>query len=210
MNQNDLMQCAIFEIFAEKIKDANGEPLLNSDKVNKFSEFDFYELFKEMDNNEWKNALYENSQIKEQLDRNYFCLRGYKVYVDKRYQLFQMIKDEQDDKYKEDILLLLPMYEDELAKVSNNSLENNKKIKNSYKSYKKESFCWGGYWSDRNLFYKDFDKLKLKVMNHYTNTFMKPILSPILDMSYYLPEFSGFDPDTLFDIEQEKKIKHLD
>ena len=207
MNKNDLMQCAIFDIFAEKIKDANGEPLLNFDKVNKFSEFDFYEQFKEMDNNEWKNALYENSQIKELLDRNYFCLIGYKVYVDKRYQLFQMIKDEQDDKYKEDILLLLPMYEDELAKVSNNSLENNKKIKNSYKRYKKESFCWGGYWSDRNLFYKDFDKLKLKIMNHYTKTFMKPILAPILDMSYYLPEFSGFDPETLFDIEQEKKDK---
>ena len=27
---------------------------------------------------------------------------------------------------------------------------------------------------------------------------MKTILVPILDISYYLPEFSGFDPKTLF------------
>ena len=35
-------------------------------------------------------------------------------------------------------------------------------------------------------------------MNHYTKSFMKPILVPILDMSYYLPDFTSFEPKDLF------------
>ena len=197
-SRNNLIQSAVCTIFFEKVKNQLGNPLLTFEKVDKTSLNDYNKLFEEMDNKEWKIALYENSEIKEELDTHFFCLKGYKTLVDKRYKLFQMIKDEQIDNYKEDILLLLPLYENELAKYSNNSLENSKKIKNYYKKYKKESFCWGGYWSDRNLFYNNIDKLKVKIINHYTKNFMKPVLAPILDMSYYLPEFSGFNPDTLF------------
>ena len=35
--------------------------------------------------------------------------------------------------------------------------------------------------------------VKLKLANHYTNNFMRPILVPILDIKYYLPDFSHFD-----------------
>ena len=201
MRKNDLGASAVFIIFSEKIKDKNGNPLLTLEKTNKISLNDYNKVCDEMKSKEWDEALYENSKIKEELDSHYFGLTGYKLFVDKRYKLFQMIKDEQDDKYREDILLLLPLYENELAKYSNNSLENNKKIKNYYKKYKKESFSWNGYWSDRELFFQKTDKLKFKIINHYTNNFMKPILCPIMDMSYYLPEFSGFNPDTLFNID---------
>ena len=38
---------------------------------------------------------------------------------------------------------------------------------------------------------------------------MKPILEPIIDISYYLPEFSGFDPKNLFLPEKDNKIFKL-
>ena len=34
--------------------------------------------------------------------------------------------------------------------------------------------------------------------NHYTKTFMKPLLVPILDIDYYLPELNGFKKEDLF------------
>ena len=203
MRKNDLGACAVFILFSSKIKDKNGNPLITLEQTNKISLNDYNKVCDGMREKEWDEALYENKNIKEQLESDYFCLRKYKSVVEKRYKLFQMIRDEYDDKYKTDILLLLPLYENELAKYSNNSLENNKRIKNYYKKYKKESFSWKGYWSDRKLFYENADKLKLKIINHYTKQFMKPILSPILDMSYYLPEFSGFNPENLFNKDDE-------
>ena len=207
LRRNDLVSSAVFVLFTEKIKDKNGEPMLTLEKVDKKSFADYNKLFEEIKSKEWENALYENKTIKEELDNNFFCLKGYKFYVDKRHNLFKMIKDEQDDKYKKDILLLLPQYENELNKYSNNSIEINKKIKHNYKKFKKLSFSWRGYWSDRKLFFEMPDKLKLKIINHYTKTFMKPVLAPILDMSYYLPEFSGFNPETLFNIDEKNKNK---
>ena len=53
-------------------------------------------------------------------------------------------------------------------------------------------FCEGG------------PKFKLKLVNHYTKTFMKPILVPILDIDYYLPSFSDFDTSKLFLLEGNK------
>ena len=38
---------------------------------------------------------------------------------------------------------------------------------------------------------------------------MKPILKPIIDISYYLPEFSGFNPKDLFLPENDNKIFKL-
>ena len=118
-----------------------------------------------------------------------------------------------------DILDLLPSYEKELINNSNNSLEQRLVWKNFYKRIKKNLFSWNGYWSDRNLFFENMDKdmlnneiknndiivnkdnisnIKYKIMNHYTKSFMKPLLIPILDMSYYLPNFTGFKKDDLF------------
>ena len=78
----------------------------------------------------------------------------------------KFITKEKNDDYKKDILELLPLYEKELLKYSNNSLERNKKIKRIYKQFKKKAFSWNGFWADRGLFFQNSDKLKLKVMNH--------------------------------------------
>ena len=80
-------------------------------------------------------------------------------------------------------------------------------MKNLYKKFKKSSFSWNGYWSDRNLFFENTEELKFKVMNHLTKTLMKPVLEPILDISYYLPAFSEFNPETLFNPLKNQKTK---
>ena len=46
-------------------------------------------------------------------------------------------------------------------------------------------------------------------MNHYTKSFMKPILVPILDMSYYLPDFTSFEPKDLFN-DNPKIVVNID
>ncbi len=40
--------------------------------------------------------------------------------------------------------------------------------------------------------------MKLKVKNHFTKEMIKPILVPILDINYYLPNFRKFNKDYLF------------
>ena len=201
-SRNDLIQCAIFFFFTEIVKDKSGVPLLNEKTINSLAMNQFYSLLNSLDNKEWKEGLFENIHLKERLYIDFFGINNYKKIVDNRIKQINVILNEKDEQYKKDILQLLPLYEKELLKYSNNSLENNKKIKNIYKRFKKSSFSWNGFWSDRNLFFQNSDKLKLKVMNHLTKTMMKPVLEPILDISYYLPAFSGFKPETLFNPEK--------
>ena len=77
-----------------------------------------------------------------------------------------------------------------------------------YKKVKKILFSWNGFWSDRNLFYKHPEYLKYHIKNHFTNDMTKVLLSPILDIDYYLPEFKSFDKNKIFNKDDYKyKIK---
>ena len=206
-SRNDLVQCAIFVLFTEIIKDNTGTPLLNEKTINSLSINQYYGILGALDNKEWEEALFENVHLRERIYIDFFGINNYKKIVDNRIKLIKSISNEKDEEYKNDILKLLPLYEKELLKYSNNSLEKNKKLKNLYKKFKKSSFSWNGYWSDRNLFFENTEELKFKVMNHLTKTLMKPVLEPILDISYYLPAFSEFNPETLFNPLKNQKTK---
>ena len=78
---------------------------------------------------------------------------------------------------------------------------------NKYKELKRKMFSWKGLWSDKVLFFDNPNKLKLKVKNHLTQEMIKPILVPILDIDYYLPEYSKFQKDKLFNVKNEYKYK---
>ena len=206
-SRNDLLQSAVFILFHDLIKNKNGEPLLDQkelDPLDMNKEVNFINI---IEKEEWNEAFFENNSLRERICNNFFCVNNYKKIVDNRGKLISNISNEKDEKYKTDILELLPLYEKELLKYSNNSLEKNIKIKNIYKKLKKNSFSWHGYWSDRKLFFQNSEKLKFKLMNHLTKTLMKPLLVPILDISYYLPEFSGFNPETLFN-KEKNEIPH--
>ena len=197
-NQNDLSSCAVFLLFSDCIKDKTNTPVLTQQKLDQLALSQYVTVVEHFNKPEMVEAFYDNPNLKKRIDTNFYFFSKFKNIAEERNEYIKNITEDYDYKYKEEILSLLPLYEKELMKYSNNSLEKNIKYKNIYKSFKKQSFSWLGYWSDRKLFFENKDKLKLKLVNHFTKTLMKPILSPILDISYYLPEFSGFNPQNLF------------
>ena len=210
--RNNLEDCAICKLFDIHIKDNNGNPFMNINLLESLElESNNYnqKISNLIKNSDFIEAFFENKCLKNFLEKGIYSLTEYKYLVDARYNIFSKFQDVYDDSYKQIILLLLPKYENELAKYSNNSLEKNIKNKNRYKVFKKSAFSWRGYWSYRDNFFKNISSFKLKLINHYTKNFMKPILEPIIDISYYLPEFTGFDPTTLFLPDKENNIYKL-
>ena len=207
--RNDLQDCAVCRLFNEYVKDKQGNSLMSLNKLegmplesNNFANAINSLMMKQ----EFVNAFWENDTLKSKLNNSIYSLTPYKNLVDYRYDLIQFLQDNFDESYKQTILDLLPQYENELAKYSNNSLEKNIKNKNRYKIFKKNAFSWRGYWSCRENFFQNIAQFKYKLINHYTKTFMKPVLVPIIDISYYLPEFSGFNPKNLFKDDNNKTI----
>ena len=78
-----------------------------------------------------------------------------------------------------------------------------------YKKTKKLLFSWNGFWSNRNLFYKHPEYLKLHIKNHFTRDMTKILLTPILDIDYYLPDFKSFDKKKLFNVDDHKYMIKL-
>ena len=197
--KNDLRMSAIFLLFTEYIKDKDNNPIFSLQTVESLLDNNNYsEYYKILDNNDFYEALYNNKLMNEKIFPNFFTLSSYKLIINNRIFKMPLLKDELEYEYIDEILKLLPLYEKELMKYSNNSLEKNIRLKNGYKIIKKKSFSWNGFWSDKKLFFENIEFLKSKLKNHYTKTFMKPILVPILDIDYYLPEFSGFKKQDLF------------
>ena len=89
-------------------------------------------------------------------------------------------------------------FENDYMRVHNKKYNDFFENKFLYKQIKKSLFKWRGYWSDKKLFYLETDKLKLKIKNHYTSYYAKPILTTILDIEYYLPKFTKFDSTKIF------------
>ena len=210
--RNNLEDCAICKLFDTHVKDNNGNPFMNINLLESLElENNNYnqKISNLIKNSDFIEAFFENKNLKNFLEKGIYSLSEYKFLVDTRYNIINNSEDVFDDSYKQIILLLLPKYENELAKYSNNSLEKNIKNKNRYKVFKKSAFSWRGYWSYRDNFFKNISSFKLKLINHYTKNFMKPILEPIIDISYYLPEFTGFDPNTLFLPDKENNIYKL-
>ena len=196
--RNDLSKCAICVLFTEYVKDKSGNCLLSPQKNNYYLN-QKKKIISLVNNKDWNDGFFENPTLKAKIDKNIFNFKSYEIIVKNRFYIIKSLSEEFNTTYKKTILELLPSYEQELLKYSNNSLEKNIKKKNQYKRFKIQCFSWRGFWSDRKMFYGEKGpKFKLKLVNHYTKTFMKPILVPILDIEYYLPSFSSFDISKLF------------
>ena len=98
----------------------------------------------------------------------------------------------------------------EIKKSSISSYLEEKKRRNHFKKIKKELFSWNGFWSDRELFLSHYEYLKFKIKNHYCRDMSKVLLSPILDLNYYLPKFSKFNVMTLFNKDDYKYYMCMD
>ena len=204
--RNDLKMCGVYLLFNEILKDKSGNILLPLSLFEKLNVNQYINIVNLLDNKEWEEALYNNQNLKNKLINDFFTFSNFKEMKSASFNLLS--KENKESKITEEILYLLPLYEKELSKYSNNSLENTIQKKNRYKNVKKRSFSWNGFWSDKKLFFETPEKLKLKIINHYSKTLMKPLLSPILDIDYYLPEFTDFKKENLFmDNEENNKFK---
>ena len=112
--------------------------------------------------------------------------------------IYDKENEEEKDRIIKKVLKLLPFYETQISKYANDSALKEKIRRNEYKWTKKRLFSWRGSWSDRDLFYNHPESLKLKRKNHISKEMTMPLLTPILDMDYYLPDFSKFDKKNLF------------
>ena len=93
---------------------------------------------------------------------------------------------------------MIPFFETDIKRYSNTSFLEEKKRRNEYKKCKKQLFSWRGFWSNRYLFFEHPELLKQRKKNHFTKEMIQPLLAPILDIDYYLPEFKKFDKSKLF------------
>ena len=257
-NRNDLSNCAVVNLFDKYILDKNDQIIFNLEYTEQIlTEKHYYDKIRHLlytSNSDLEIGLFRNKNMISLLNEKYFCLFGYKSIVDSRFKEIENLKDNFNIDFSKAILELLPLYEKELAKYSNNSLEKNLGKKNLYRKIKKHLFSWNGYWSDKSIFYDEGEELdniiknnknerkisesenekkceikeenneeiineklvekknkskkilKYKLLNHYTKSFMKPLLVPILDMSYYLPNFSGFNSENLFNAKTKQII----
>ena len=105
---------------------------------------------------------------------------------------------------------LIPNIFNEIKKNSISSYLEEKKRRNNFKKIKKSLFSWNGFWTDKALFLSHPEKLKYRIKNHFCKDMSKILLSPILDLNYYLPKFSKFNIANLFNKNDYKYYVNLD
>ena len=200
-DKNDLQLCAVCRLFSEIINAQSENPIITFEKLESLKldnkNFRNEDILTILTGQDFTKSFWENPELKKRLIDTFFSLNLYKAIVDKRYSSIPHLYEKLDFSYKKSIMTILPQYEAELALNTNNYVEKSLKIRNLYKSSKKSVFIWQGSWCKRDMFYKD-QNMKSKLVNHYTRNYMRPVLTPIIDVSYYLPEFSHFKPDNLF------------
>ena len=105
---------------------------------------------------------------------------------------------------------LIPNIYNDIKKTSISSYLEEKKRRNNFKKIKKSLFSWNGFWTDKTLFLSHPENLKYKIKNHLCKDMSKILLSPILDLNYYLPKFSKFNVANLFNKNDYKYYINLD
>ena len=214
-NKNDISNCAVLIMFNKYFFDKNGQAIFNLEYIEDIlTENNYYEKIKNIINSTESvldECIFKNKNLVQIINDKYFCLNSIKPLIDLRFKEIEKLKDNTNYNYSDNLLELLPSYEKELAKYSNNSLEKNLEKKNFYRKIKKSIFSWNGLWSDKSIFYDENISnkiLKYRLKNYYTKSLMRPLLVPILDINYYLPNFSSFETKNYFN-EEPKQIIDL-
>ena len=185
--ENDIFGLAQYNL---NVKDIINETNINDKK-------DFTEIKAELNINKGKiievmfnNILKIMNKDSEKIRNNIKIILN--IYINDKSAI------EEENLVLEEVKKLIPIYIEKLKKYSNFSFFTEKQRKNNYKKCKIKLFSWRGFWSNKYLFFTHPEYLKLKTTNHYTKEMIKPILTPVLDINYYLPKFKLFKKDTLF------------
>ena len=173
------------------------EKSINAKKKTDESEYKLSIIFKgeisKILKNVFDNDLFSKKE-KEKKEIEIFYKNEYNYFPG----IFDKINEEEKNRVIKKVIKLLSFYETQIKNYANDSALKEKIRRNNYKWTKKRLFSWRGFWSDRNLFFENPERLKLKRKNHISKEMTMPLLCPVLDMDYYLPDFSKFDKNNLF------------
>ena len=131
-------------------------------------------------------------------DTMYAILNAFSNYQDKE-DFLENLKSELFTNYENDF-------------VSIKGILHTQSYEQLYRKIMKELFIYNRFWSVKEFFFNinkddnnnknddDFNnfKLKYKQISYYTKSFEQPFLYPILELNEYIPNFSKFDKNNLF------------
>ena len=196
----------IYEFF---VKDENKENEIKNINLIKDNEKNFLEFFSIVIKNESiLNSFNQNCQ--KFMNKNFAKYINFDLLINLSKN--RLIEDTINNKFKpkneiynidfnnikEDIIPILTKVKISSNDYINYSYQTQRTKRNAYKFLKKRLFIWNGAWSNRELFYKNKDRLKYKLYNHLTRSLLRPFLVPLLDLKYYTPNFTHFNPDNIF------------
>ena len=129
-------------------------------------------------------------------DYNFLCLEP--NYLPKLSNVY--MKMENIQKFNNDLVDDIKMYQLEL------DFNEHDKIR-KYRKIKKQLFSFNGIFSCKKYLYEKNKYIcKYKLLNHMTEDFTKILLTPIIDINYYLPKFSQFKINNLFRSENQDHL----
>ena len=199
--RNKLSDKSIFKIFNNFFVNERGENILTIETVNFMKSKENCEtieiILKSKDMVEY---FFNNHIFKRRIEKNIFFWNNYQSIVERRYSQISSLTIGIDLSFREKAVAFIKKYQKEILSKNYKLIEKEKEIKLYIKKAKKEQLYFTGMWSDKNLFYNKTDEptnLKYKSINHLTEEFSKPFLSPFLDYNYYFPKSSAVYPSLL-------------
>ncbi len=209
--QKDLTKCSLYKIFNDIVITTENKPLMSPENLNELIRSNFIDIPEIFNKESWKYSLTENVILKERC-KTLIDFFSFEVVIRERYDMMRIYKPFQEDSnsnsnLETDIQIknlttvvntYLNNYKEHFKEYQNKVFTLAKVKRLLYKYLKKKLFKFRGAWCNRNLFFEQKNNLKLKTINHYTSYFAKPLLSPILDVDYYLPSFTKFQSSNLF------------
>jgi len=234
--QNHSLKSLIKELKNEKSKVFGGNPTTNDNNQNTLSKKNFNQNFAFIENKEkefldftttMQNENFNEKAIMTKYEKsfsllkhkigaleinnpnlnNYYSNNTFNNFDAKNQKILISELNMNNNQVFEVIEKAIQVFINEIKELGSDELRESKEKKLLYKYVKKKFFSWRGLWADKELFFKKPELLKYKTLNHYTSSYSKPFLIPILDLEYHLPNFTSFNPQKLL-LENNKNLDH--
>ena len=203
-----LWDSAIFKIFQHYFVNESGESLLTWKIVDFMKTHDKEDTIEMIIKSEDMNKyFFKNPRFKKRIEKRLSLWPRYKEIVEKRYSRLSTLTIGIDYSFKDKFIISQKEYKKQIlhSNCKFNDIEKDSKLK--LKKVKKKEFYFNGMWSDKELFFgKKQHELKYKMLNHLSDDYSNPLITPILDIKYYFPhKTSTLHPHKLISDEEEEK-----
>ena len=193
---------------------------INEKIIKKFYLFIFSILF-EILSTILKDKIYEINNDTPKFNINQFIVENFeKIDIGKQQIIHIYIKFinfgvMNYDSLKKDIEDLVDDFlKKEIKNNNNNEFQYIIPFQQLYKTIMKQLFIFNQLWSNKKYFFnkedkeKNIYKVKYKQYNHYTKSFQRPIIYPILEPKKYYPKFERFNIDNLYKNKNDKILDY--